>query len=162
MKEILEILQKRVTNAFNDCGNSYSVIDAEEDDLKELTAELSQLIDLRKDLIEFGDFTFTKALNIKYSKGGIAYFVDEYLASRPDSKAVDHSEDVLDMVAGQREEKTAPESDQSKLISKYEELVDKIKDQMCIPTFAKNRNTMILQEIDVLLQDIAELKTKTE
>jgi hypothetical protein len=62
--------------------------------------------------------------------------------------------------AGQREEKT--ESDQSKLISKYDELVSKIEEQMCIPTFAKNRNTMILQEIDVLLHDIAALKNKTE
>lgn len=90
--EILEILQKRVTNAFNDCGNSYSVIDAEEDDLKELTAELSSLMrtDLWKELIEFSTAIFD--ISTDYLGKPIDKIVDEYLQSRPNSKAVTDEE----------------------------------------------------------------------
>jgi len=173
MKEILEILQKRVTNAFNDCGNSYPVIDAEEDDLKELTAELSQLIDLRKELIkikeivknqvgkkqpsEFKLLTNYYPNDAKDQIDDIFIIIYKYLASRPDSKAISD--------AGQREEKPTLESDQSKLISKYEELVEHYKayHDSTISPAVKISDYNKWNEYGMQLEsDIAELKTKTE
>jgi len=118
--------------------------------LQKRVAELSQPIDLRKELIEFYLWVDNNyALGMLTEK--VDMVINEYLASRPDSKA-------------------APESDQSKLISKYEELVKQLKElnrpQDRQPNVLgkewRQRVELMEENISQLESDIAELKTKTE
>ena len=80
--KILEILEKY--NLLIDEGTMQCAIT--EESFPALTAELSQLIDLRNMLKEFERFQERMKREMK----GYSYntFIDEYLASRPDSKAV--------------------------------------------------------------------------
>ena len=77
--KIIEILKRRIVTVCNDCGFSYPVIDAEDEDLDNIAADLNAVFEerLREELIKFCHIYVPAELI-----GDEIIFVGEYLKSR--------------------------------------------------------------------------------